>query len=172
MFRLGILFLLIMISGCSSVKTKNFLDNPKAYEIIIDQSSHKSQPRWSYNPDSYIRYNKKYELFVGLSNLEQDEFTATKVAEVDAINQINKFLGIKTTSNLIIKSRKIGENSSASYNTELNEVINNFSSNYSKHSKILDKYVEKGRYYDPRGFWRNYYKVMVLYGIEKKALKK
>ncbi|TDT72409.1 hypothetical protein EV215_0213 [Hypnocyclicus thermotrophus] len=163
--------LLVIIIGCSNNKVK-IISNPKAYDYIIENQIPSKRPDWTYNLKSIENKYKTYELFVGISNFSNDEYTASKIAEENAILQVIKYLGVSAEIERITTKRSENSSSIDNFNLKSKEISKQVSKNYAEKIILLEKYIEEGKYFDPRRFWRPFTRVYSLYGIDKKIINK
>jgi len=168
------LILVILFNGCSTkeVENKNIqtIENPKAFDYIVDEQSPKEKPVWTSDLRSTEKKYSEYELFLGLSSFEQDEASASKKAEANALQQLSSYIGVYVESQLKTRLTRDISSTSESFRLMVEEESTHKMENLVSNLKVLERFVEKGRYYDPRGFWRNYTKVIALYGVEKRYL--
>lgn len=171
-----VVLLTIFILGCSNSRVeeerpKKIITNPKPYDFIIEEQYPNERPSWTYNlTEAKSEYNE-YELFTGISTFAKDEYEATKIARGNAINQIGAYIGVYIESKLETRSYKETTNNNEEYDTKVEEQSSQLVETLVNNLKLLEKYVEKGVFYDPRGFWRPYTRVIVLYGVKKSVLK-
>ncbi len=176
MKKLIFFFVLFLLGACTNLRSreveetqKKIIKNPKAYDFIIEEQYPGNRPTWTYNLDSVKDKYKEYELFTGISTFSQDEYTATKLAEENAINQIAKYLGVHVESELKSYNYKETKDNNETFSTSIEEKTKQVVESFAKNLKVLEKYVEKGKFYDPRGFWRPYTRVILLYGVKSKG---
>lgn len=176
MKKLMLVFVVVLFSACTNLgsreveeKEKKIITNPKAYDFIIEEQYPGNRPTWTYSLDSVKDKYSEYELFTGISSFSQDEYTATKLAEENAINQIAKYLGVYIESELKSYNFKETKDNTESFSTSIEEKTKQVVETFAKNLKVLERYVEKGKFYDPRGFWRPYTRVILLYGVKIKG---
>jgi hypothetical protein len=161
-----------LITGCggSSTPVNKKIVDPKPFDTIVENSYPAERPNWTYTVESAKVKYPELELFIGESDFAENEFQATKEAETNAIDQIIKYKGIYVESEFEMKKSTTTTNEKSSVTVKTKTEINQIAKNYAEKLRILDKYVENGNVYEPRGIWKAYTKVIVLYGIDKDAL--
>ncbi|MDN5304264.1 MAG: hypothetical protein PWP46_1146 [Fusobacteriaceae bacterium] len=164
-------FLLLIIVGCSNNKVK-VISNPKAYDYIVENQIPSKRPDWTYNIKSVENKYENYELFVGISNFSNDEYTASKMAEEDAIIQVIKYLGVSAEIERTTTKRSENSSSVDNFSVTSEELSKQTAKNYAEKIILLEKYIEEGKYFDPRRFWRPFTRVYSLYGIDKNIINK
>lgn len=167
---ISVLFILTACGGSSTQPVNKQLVDPKPFDTIIKNSFPAQRPDWTYSTLSVKNQYSNLELFVGESDFTENEFEATKEAETNAIDQIIKYKGIYVESSVELEKTTETTNSSSSTTIKSKVEISQIAKNYAEKLRILEKYVENGSVYEPRGIWKSYTKVIILYGIDKEAL--
>lgn len=168
------LILIILFNGCSTKKVENkniqIIENPKAFDYIVYEQIPKDKPVWASNLRNAEKKYSEYELFLGLSSFEQDEAIASKKAEANALGQLSSYIGVYVENQLKTRLTRDISSTSESFRLMVEEESKHKTQNLVNNLILLERFVEKGKYFDPRGFWRNYTKVTALYGVEKRYL--
>ncbi|TDT72408.1 hypothetical protein EV215_0212 [Hypnocyclicus thermotrophus] len=161
-----ILTIFIISCGNNTPKQPVIERDPVVGETKILRTRPVDEPSWTSSVYKAAKDFPEYELFVGISAYSGNERDATKLAEQDAIQKVINYLGTYGENNL----KKVFSSSGVDYvdiAEASQEKVTQIAKNFASGIKTLETYLEEGERYSTKQIWEKYFKIYVLYGVEK-----